>query len=539
MVPPSSAADPGASPPGESVARSPATIIPPTTATPGTAAAPGAPSSGAIDGTHPDARAQPGDADAARYGHATHEGRGANSPWRVFKHKYYRRVLAAQAISNVGTWTEMFAIQMFVAKATGRLDDQSILGVAQLLPIMALGFAGGLTADRVNRRTLLVVTQVLAGLVAMGVAVVSMTEFADPRSAVRWLFALGALNGCIMAFNFPAWQVLTPRLVPRGDLTSAITINGIQFNMARVLGPVLAGLVLAKWGPPPLLWFNAVTFLLMGVVVWTTPDAPAPPRGENGGEPIRRQVREAVAFLFTQRGPRAVFIAQVLLSLLAAPLVRLFSNFVLDVYRVSAGDGGAERTASKLLALQGIGAVAGGLALRYVPGWYPKHHFIPLAVTGLGATICAFALTTTPWAGFVAMLACGWFWIWAFNQSWAAIQVLVPDRLRGRALSLTNVASFGATAAGIVLAGYFGEFAKAHQWLDAQRATQASVLILSVPLLLAGVWMLIHRVPEVDEMERMPRGSVRKYNLFHAVTAREHWPKRKNRDPEVEGPETV
>lgn len=532
MVPPSSSAEPEAA--GASSQPSPTPPLPPTTATPGTAAAPGAASSGVTNGTHPDARAQPGDADAARYGHATHEGGGGGSPWRVFKHKYYRRVLLAQAVSNIGTWTEMFAIQMFVAKATGRLDDQSVLGMAQLLPIMCLGFVGGLTADRVNRRTLLVVTQVLAGLVAMGVAAVSMMEFADPRTAVRWLFALGALNGCIMAFNFPAWQVLTPRLVPKGDLTSAITVNGIQFNMARVLGPIIAGLVLASWGPPPLLWFNAVTFLLMGAVVWTTPDAPAPART---GEPIRRQVREAVAFLFTRRGPRAVFIAQVLLSLLAAPLVRLLSNFVIDVYKTASS--AEEKTASWLLALQGVGAVAGGLALRYVPSWYPKHHFIPLAVTGLGVTICAFALTTSAWAGFIAMLACGWFWIWAFNQSWAAIQVLVPDRLRGRALSLTNVASFGATALGVVIAGYFGEFLKAERWLDAQRATQASVLVLSVPLLLAGVWMLIHRVPEVDEMERMPKGSVRKYNLLHAVVAREHWPERKRRDPEVEGPEAV
>jgi MFS family permease len=451
----------------------------------------------------------------------------------VFRHKYYRRVLIAQAISNIGTWTELFAIQMFVAKSTGRLDDQSVLGMCQLLPILVLGLLGGLTADRVNRRTLLVVTQMLAGLVAAGVATVSMIGFADPRTAVHWLFFLGALNGCIMAFNFPAWQVLTPRLVPKGDLTSAITVNGIQFNMARVLGPVIAGYVLALYGPPPLLWFNALTFIGMGIVVWTTPDAPAPPRT---GEPIRRQIREAVAFIFSQRGPRAVFVAQVLLSLLAAPLVRLLSNFVLDVYRLS--DAAAEKTGGKLLALQGIGAVAGGLALRYVPSWYPKHHFIPLSVAGLGLSICLFALVTTPALGLAAMLVCGWFWIWAFNQSWAAIQVLTPDRLRGRALSLTNVASFGATALGVVIAGYSGEALKPESLLGPQRATQASILILSVPLLLAGVWMLVWRVPEVDGMTRVPRAGWSRFGLLSAVAAREHWPRKKS-EAEVDDPEAV
>ncbi len=469
----------------------------------------------------------------------------SNGRWGVLAHRHYRNVLAAQVFSNIGTWTEMFAIQMFVARATGKLDDQGTLGACQLLPIFVLGLFGGVAADRVNRRTLLVVSQLMAGAVAIGVALVVQTTFEDPRTPIRWLFLLGALNGCVMAFNFPAWQVLTPRLVPRADLTKAITLNGIQFNTARAIGPGIAGLVMAQWGAPPLLWFNAFTFILMAGVVMSTPDDPAPKQSQGR---MASELREAWAFLMHQRGPRAVFMAQFTLCLLAAPMVRMLSNFVIAVYglgehaidavQASAPVAGgvamsretakflaAEAAGGTLLAIQGVGAVVGGLALRYVPKWYPKHHFIPLSVAGLGLSITAFALARQVWVGYIAMGVCGWFWMWAFNQSWAALQVLTPDRVRGLVMSVTNVAVFGAMAVGAIIAGFGGEQLKVHKILDDAWATQASILMLSVPLAFAGIWMMLYRVPEVDGM---PAGGDRKVarSLVHAITAKEHWPER-------------
>jgi MFS family permease len=464
----------------------------------------------------------------------------------VLRHTHYRNILLAQMFSNVGTWTELFAIQMYVAKLTGRLDDQGTLGVCQLLPIFFLGILGGLAADRVNRRTLLVVTQLAAGAVAIGVAlVVSMTFEAGSRTPIHWLFALGVVNGCVMAFNFPAWQVLTPRLVPREDLGRAITVNGIQFNTTRVIGPAIAGLVLARWGAPPLLWFNAATFLMMAGVVMTTPDDPVS-SGKQAG--VLSRIAEAWSFLVHNRGPRAVFLAQFTLCMLAAPMVRMLSNFVLDVYglderataaaRQTASATGvdvsrevarhlaAEAAGGTLLAVQGVGAVLGGLCLRFVPRWYPKHHFIPLSVAGLGLSITAFGLTRSMWLGYAAMGVCGWFWMWAFNQSWAALQVLTPDRLRGLVMSVTNVAVFGAMAAGAMIAGFGGELLKKSHVLDAAGATQASILMLSVPLACAGIFMMVYRTPEVDQM---PRGSTDPRvarSIFHAITAKEHWPSR-------------
>ncbi len=448
-----------------------------------------------------------------------HSNRGSYR--EVLAHKHYRNVLIAQFVSNIGTWTEMFAIQLFVADRTGSLADQGTLGALSTLPIFLFGLLGGVVADRMDKRRMLVITQILAAAVAFGVVIVSLYPFsAGSRTPIHWLFALSALNGVVMAFNFPAWQVLTPRLVPRAMLTRAIALNGIQFNLARVLGPALAGFVLAQLSSTPLFAFNAVSFLLVAVVVATTPK-PAPTVPDP--RPVLSQIRSAWEFIRRSRGPWAVFLAQFLISLLAAPMVRLLSLFVIDVYQF--GKDKAEASAGTLLAVQGVGAVIGGLALRHVPAWYPKHHFIPLSVAALGASITLFAATTQLWAGYGAMLIVGFFWIWSFNQSWAAMQVLAPDEIRGRVLSLTTVASFGATALGVFVAGLMGEGLKSWAHLSPGLATQLTVGALGVPLLLGGVFMLMYRTPEVDGMAQAPAGKRPTRNPIRAALATEHWPK--------------
>jgi MFS family permease len=461
---------------------------------------------------------------------------------QVLANTHFRNILFSQFISNLGTWVEAFAIQMFVAKATGLIEDQGILGFCSLVPIFLFGTLGGLLADRVNRRTLLIVTQLMAGAVAGGVAVVSWMfdrgMFDSPRTAVNWLFILAAINGVVMAFNFPAWQVLTPRLVPKSQLTRAIAMNGIQFNLARAIGPAVGGAILAAFTSTPLLIFNACTFVMMAMVVMTTPDAPAPPRT---GVPIIGQLKQAWSFIIHQRGPRAVFFAQVLISFLAAPLVRLLSQYVIDVYHLAGnkplatagmveGTVGpaalsAETAAGYLLAVQGIGAAIGGLALRAIPVWYPKHHFIPLAISSLGLSIAIFALTTSVWAGYGVMFVVGFFWIWSFNQSWAAMQVLAPDDMRGRVLSITTVASFGSTAVGSLLAGKGGQLLIDLKLMTPTHATQTVVAALGVPLFVGGLYMLMHRTPEVDGMPRMPQGTRPSRNILHAALASEHNPR--------------
>lgn len=497
----------------------------------------------------------------------------------VLRHRHYRNIFVSSFISNVGGWMEMVGIQMIVAKATGSLTMLGYFAAAQLLPILFLGIFGGLVADRVNRKKLLVFTQAMLMLIAVGVAAAAywssvLPSFpfvarmsghelvpgaTDATGLVVAMFLLSLMQGTVMAFNIPAWQVLTPRLVPRAELTNAITLQGIQFNLARVLGPGIAGWVSGAFGATPLFVANAVTFLGVLIAVSTTPDAPAVRRGD---APIRpqiraaaeqylprlrlvafargvvramvgnapRELREAAAFIFRQKGPLCVFLAMVMMSLLAAPLMRMLPLYVIDVFGVK--DAAADTTTGNLISVLGIGAVLGGLLLKYVPAWYPKHHFIPAAITGAGLSITIFGLTGTVLTGYLAMFVVGLFWIWGFNPAWAAMQNLVTDEMRGRVLAIANVAVFGVTALGNIGAGWLGEGVQAlarsgrlGDWAAVHATevgTHSAVVGLSLVLFCAGLVMLIWRVPEVDGLkpghpEYGPRRS-----LIGGLTARMH-----------------
>lgn len=438
----------------------------------------------------------------------------------VLRHIHFRRVWSASLISNTGNWMEMLGVQMIVAHETGELSKMGYLAAAQLAPIMLLGVFGGLVADRVNRKALLIVTQVLLMLVAVSLAVVC----AIGQAHYSVLLVISAVQGTVMAFNAPAWQVMTPRLVPKAELAKAITLQGIQFNAARVLGPAVGGLLMSQWGATPLFVVNAITFMGVLTAVIFTPNAPAPVQN---GTRAWMLIREALAFIFKNKGPLCVFIATVCMSFLAAPLVRMLPLYIIDVYGLT--ESAADSAAGWFLACQGAGAVIGGLALRFIPVWYPKHHFIPMAITGAGVTISLFALTTSPGIGYGAMFIVGFFWIWAFNQSWAAMQQLVPDRMRGRVMSIATVASFGVTAIGNVAAGSLGDFVS-HATQDKALGAHMSIGVLSGFLLLTGIVMLIWRVPEVDGMPSF--AGPRSWNLFHAILASEHRPDGK-RPPSV------
>ncbi|MBX3403732.1 MAG: MFS transporter [Phycisphaeraceae bacterium] len=449
------------------------------------------------------------------------------SRWGVLRHVHFRNVWMAALVSNTGNWMELLGVQMLVAHETQSLKMLGILAAAHLSPILALGLVGGVLADRVNRRTLLVVTQIM--LMGIAVALAAVSYFGAPP--IAWMFGiesdivaallvLSAVQGIVMAFNMPAWQVLTPRLVPRAELTKAITLNGVQFNLARVIGPALGGWIMAAtWGgATPLFVINAVTFLAVVIAVISTPDAPAPP---HHGEHPWRQLAKAMGFIAKNKGPLLVFLAMFLMSLLAAPLVRLLPMYAIDVYGLDMAN--ADRAVGRLLAVLGIGAVIGGLLLKFIPPWYPKHHFIPMSLSGAGLTIGLFALTGSLAWGYITMFFCGLFWIWGFNQTWAAMQHLVEDSMRGRVMATANVASFGATAIGTAAAGWLGESVSGWSG-DKSLGTHVAVGGLAVVLLCAGIIMLLWRVPQVDGPEVPYKPGTNKRSLLEGLTARSHWP---------------
>lgn len=448
----------------------------------------------------------------------------------VLRHRHFRSVWLGAFGSSIGAWMEAVGIQWVMTQETLRPEwteagypNATImlgyLAAAQLGPTFLLGFLGGWYADRVDRRVLLLVSQ--AVLMAVAGALTGLTFAGLATPAV--LMVLSVINGVTLAFNMPAWQTLTPRLVPREELTRAITLNGLQFNLARVIGPALAGILMYATGAGVLFAINTLSFLGVMIAVRSTPPAPPPPR--TPGATFLDQLREALAFVFLERGPRAVFIALVGFSVFAAPLIRMLPLFAADVYHVAPENG--EIVFGILLAVMGLGAVAGGLAMRYIPEWYPRHHFVPAALLGGGVSVMLFGLAGTLPLGAALIFFCGIFWLWSFNSSFAALQLLVDDRMRGRVLAVVNMAVFGAMPLGSLLAGLVGEAAVQIVPTSHPRevAVQAGVALLAVPLVLLGLVMLIWRTPEIDGADGAAHAP-RRPGLIRGLTAAGHRPAR-------------
>lgn len=466
---------------------------------------------------------------------------GRRHRWGVLRHRHFRNVWIGSFAASLGSWMEHVGIRWMMTRITtdpGWDGPDATVMIAKLttvtlLPTLALGMIGGLVADRVNRKTMLLASRALMMFIAVALAVASWAGHATPTV----LLVLSALQGVAIAFDLPAFQVLTPRLVPRGELTAAVHLNGVQFNLARVIGPALGGAVLAWTSATSLFVINALSFIAMLIPLAFTPDAPAPPR-EAGGRGVvgqaRADVAEAMSFVFHNRGPRAVFLALVIFAIFATTLMQFLPVIVSQVY------GKDETVFGVMLGVMGAGAVAGGLVVRRVPRWYPMHHFIPLSVLLGGLSIGLFAAMDTVIPAAVFLFFSGASWMWAFSATTAAMQLLVDDSMRGRVMAVCNTVALGLMPVGTVLGGWFGRLVAGEG--DTGGAAQIAVGSTAAVLVVAGVFMLIRRTPEVDgpamiahegagTTQTGPPGHGRETGLVRGLTASEHRPKNQTTGP--------
>ena len=368
-------------------------------------------------------------------------------PLGVFRHRPFLIFWIGACISNTGNWTENAAQSWAVTSQTIGNHHQGllveILQFADFCPVLLLALLAGVISDRVNRKVWLIALQASACALGAGLAVAAFLGRATPWVVIAFTF----LEGIVWALNGPVFLSVVPSLVPRAELSPALALNSVQFNMARLCGPMLAAALIGTIGIAGAFTFNACTFLpLLIALLLAIPNAPAPPRAKQVS--VYDDVREGLKFVWTSPGTRRLTIMGMLFMFLAAPLQGLLPLFAQSMLKGGPGLFGL------MLSAIGLGSILGAFLLSCIPAYYPRHHLIPLAMCVFAAIGLLFSLSTTPALSLMILVACGCFWLLSLNPSNTANQLLATDANRGRVLSVMLLAQQGGMPLGHLFAGF-------------------------------------------------------------------------------------
>ena len=343
-----------------------------------------------------------------------------------FRHRPFARVWVGAFVSNVGTWMETIAVGVLVTEQT----DQALWGglamVAGFVPMAVLSPVGGVLADRVHRRNLLLMTVSGQLVMATLLTVLAVADVTPPGIVVLIVFA----TGCVQALGFPAYQAILPDLVTTDDLVGAVALSSAQWNLGRVVGPLAAGVAIAAGGYAWAFGINALSFV--AVIVAIAPLRLPPPTAPSHPS-FFGSVREGLGFVRSDPGVRVVVGYMALNTLLAAPFIALVAPMAVKVF-----DSGAGGTAA-LVTGQGLGAVAMALSLGILADRFGARRVMLAVLWLLPAALVAYGLAPALPLAVVAIFVVGFLYLGALSSFTSIGQLRAPSSVRGRVMSTLMV----------------------------------------------------------------------------------------------------
>lgn len=362
---------------------------------------------------------------------------------RSFRHRNFRLFYLGQFVSLAGTWMQGLAQAWLIYRLTDSAFMLGLASAATLAPSLVFGLYGGMLADRFSRHRLLIVGQLLAMLQAIALAALTLSGQVEP-----WhILTLALLLGIVQALELPVRHTFVASLVPRADLANAIALNASLFHGSRLVGPAIAGLLVAAIGEGWVFLINAGTYLaVLGVLLSLR--LPRPP------EERAPSAHGVLAGLHYARGHapiRAVLGMVAAVALLGSAAGVLLPVFAVEIYVVNATHLGL------LMGAIGAGALVGAfkLAGRRDPAGLER--VVARAGIGVGIALALFAAMPSFLAALPLLAAIG-FCITGVNASSNAfIQLAVPDNLRGRVMSLFSIALHGMVPLGSLAVGAAAE----------------------------------------------------------------------------------
>jgi MFS family permease len=362
--------------------------------------------------------------------------------WRALRHRNFKLFFFGQGISVVGTWIMRLATAWLVYRLTHSALLLGVVTFAGQIVSFALGPFAGVWVERLNRRKLLVATQAAAAVQALAMAALTLAHV-----ITLWeIIALCVLQGVINAFDMPARHSFLVQMVDdRDDLSNAIAINSSMANGARLIGPAIAGLVIAAVGEGWCFLINGVSFF--AVIASLLMMRIRPLNARRNATSMWEQMREGWDYVRTFRPVRSLLLLLALISLMGYPYAVLLPVFAAQVLH------GGPQTLGWLTGASGIGALVSALSLAFRKSVVGLARMVQIAVAMLGGALMLFGLSHTLWLSIVLMIFVGFGMMQGAAACNTIIQSLVPEDKRARVMSYYTMAFFGASPFGSLLAG--------------------------------------------------------------------------------------
>jgi MFS family permease len=359
----------------------------------------------------------------------------------AFRHRNYRLYFAGQLVSLTGTWMQSVAQAWLAYQLTNSAALLGIVGFAGQVPALLFSPVGGLIADRFPRRRVLLATQGASMLLAFALAALTLSG----RITVPWILTLAALSGMVNAFDIPTRQAFAVDMVGREDLINAIALNSSVFNGARVIGPAIAGILVAKIGEGWCFLANGVSYIAV-LACLLAMRLPAHLR-ERSKSSAWSSVREGFVYVARARPVRALLLLLGLVSLTGMPYAVLMPVFAKEIL------GGGAHELGLMMGCSGAGALVGALVLASRKRVKGLGVFVAFCAGGLGLALIAFSFSRTFWLSAALLVPVGFCMMSEMASSNTLIQSLIPDRMRGRVMSVYAMMFMGMAPIGALLAG--------------------------------------------------------------------------------------
>jgi MFS family permease len=365
------------------------------------------------------------------------------SAWAPMRNRVFRALWIAVLVSNIGTYLQTVGAQLLLVNAAHAAVLVALVTTADMLPDALFGLAGGVLADIFDRRRLLIIVQLGMGALAAVLASLAYLGRLSPALVLTFTFLLG----CSSVLSNPAYQSLAPELTSDGQAGAAATLGAVSLNLARVIGPALAGFLVAWLGVPFVFALNAATYVFFGLVVaaWRPKVRPVRELPEHFWSALRAGGR----YLLNARVPKRMLLRTAVFVFPASVLWALLPLVATQRLRLGAAGYGL------LLGAVGIGAILGALSLSRL-----EHRLSDSALIAGSGIVFALAmalLVVLPAAAFAVLLPAGAAWIIVLSIVNARLEMVLPAWIRARGLSMYQMLLFGGQAVGAVVWGAIGE----------------------------------------------------------------------------------